>query len=125
MLMERTAGIASVAIALIDGPVALGHPDLPAENVRMLSGAAACIEPDSTACRHERTRLYRRSIGLPVRPGLPIGRRACPVEPGRAAGILPLPILLANLRARYGLHRLLPMRTPRRVRGALLPLGLG
>jgi subtilisin family serine protease len=35
-LMERTAGIAEVAVGLIDGPVAANHADLATENIRSL-----------------------------------------------------------------------------------------
>jgi subtilisin family serine protease len=53
-LMDITPGIASVSIALIDGPVASDHPDLVTASVRALPGlsATACEKPDSIACRH-------------------------------------------------------------------------
>jgi subtilisin family serine protease len=51
-LMERTAGVTSVAVALIDGPVAIDHPYLASGNVRVLSGTAACRQPNSLACSH-------------------------------------------------------------------------
>src|SRR5690349_9009980 len=51
-LVERTAGVAAVTVALIDGPVAVDHPDLATSNIRVLSGTAACRQPDSVACRH-------------------------------------------------------------------------
>lgn len=51
-LMERTAGAAAVAVALIDGPVALDHPDLASGNVRVLSGTADCRQPNGMACSH-------------------------------------------------------------------------
>src|SRR5262245_46286511 len=73
-LMERTAGIAEVAIALLDGPVAVGHPDLASGNIRILSGTAACHQPDSVACRH----------GTLV-AGVLHARRDCPV-PGICPG---------------------------------------
>src|SRR5262245_46344275 len=53
-LMGLSAGVPEVAVALIDGPVALDHPQLAAENVRKLPGptGASCTEPDSVACTH-------------------------------------------------------------------------
>ena len=39
-LMERTAGAVDVAVALIDGPVAIDHPDLASGNVRVLNDTA-------------------------------------------------------------------------------------
>jgi subtilisin family serine protease len=50
--MERTAGATAVAVALIDGPVAIDHPDLASGNIRVLSGTAACRQPNSIACKH-------------------------------------------------------------------------
>jgi len=73
-LMERTAGIAEVAIALLDGPVAVGHPDLASGNIRVLSGTAVCRQLDSVACRH----------GTLV-AGVLHARRDCPV-PGICPG---------------------------------------
>ena len=37
-LMERTRGSADVKIGLIDGPVAVNHPDLPSSNIREIPG---------------------------------------------------------------------------------------
>jgi subtilisin family serine protease len=53
-LMERTSGNPEVKIALIDGPVALEHPDLDAERVREIPGhhGASCSRTDSAACLH-------------------------------------------------------------------------
>src|SRR4051794_21286885 len=54
LLMELTAGAPDVAVALIDGPVALDHPDLMTENISVLpvTAAATCIQPESVACTH-------------------------------------------------------------------------
>ena len=54
VLMQRTAGTASVAVGLIDGPIALNHSDLVGENLRVLdqSGGGTCTKPESTACAH-------------------------------------------------------------------------
>jgi subtilisin family serine protease len=49
-LMARTSGKPEMVIGLIDGPVALDHPGLAADNVRSLSDG--CTAPASAACRH-------------------------------------------------------------------------
>lgn len=53
-LMARTSGRPEISIALIDGPVALDHPDLAAENIREVSGdlPAACADAGDAACAH-------------------------------------------------------------------------
>jgi subtilisin family serine protease len=53
-LMARTAGRSEVAIGLIDGPVAKGHPDFESQNIRELpgGGGVACARSGSAACRH-------------------------------------------------------------------------
>ncbi|HTS67997.1 MAG TPA: S8 family serine peptidase [Terriglobia bacterium] len=58
-LMERSEGRAEFAIALIDGPVALDHPDLAGATVRTLPDRelpgklkGTCSLADSVACTH-------------------------------------------------------------------------
>ena len=52
-LMARTAGIPEIVIGLIDGPVALTHPDLTGETLREIPGRTSqCKDPDSGSCRH-------------------------------------------------------------------------
>ena len=53
-LMELSRGRAETMIALIDGPVATGHPDLSAANIREIPGrlSAACDQTRSFACMH-------------------------------------------------------------------------
>jgi len=52
-LMALTRGRADLVIGLLDGPVALDHPDLANGTVRTLSGTpGACRDPSSAACRH-------------------------------------------------------------------------
>ena len=53
-VMAVTSGRAEVRIGLIDGPVAIGHPDLANENLRVIPGRAhgACVRTDSAACQH-------------------------------------------------------------------------
>jgi subtilisin family serine protease len=52
--MARTSGRPEIAIGLIDGPVALDHPDLAAENIREVPGKlpAACADASDAACAH-------------------------------------------------------------------------
>jgi subtilisin family serine protease len=52
-LMALTEGRGEVAVGIVDGPVALDHPDLATECVRILAGSSgACRVPRSEACRH-------------------------------------------------------------------------
>jgi subtilisin family serine protease len=53
-LMERTSGRAQIKVAVIDGPVAVGHPDLSGARIHEVPGrfGATCARADSTACRH-------------------------------------------------------------------------
>jgi subtilisin family serine protease len=52
--MDRTLGIPEVVVGLIDGPVALDHPDLAADRVSEIPGrrGAACSAKSSAACIH-------------------------------------------------------------------------
>lgn len=54
LLMQRFRGAPEVVVALIDGPVAMGHPDLTRENIREVSGSGsgACTQAGSAACMH-------------------------------------------------------------------------
>jgi subtilisin family serine protease len=53
-LMARTSGRPEIVIGLIDGPVALDHPDLAADNIREVPGKlpAACADAEDAACAH-------------------------------------------------------------------------
>jgi len=53
-LIERTSGIPEITIGLIDGPVAIDHPDLTTENIREVFGKTpgTCLLSNSTACKH-------------------------------------------------------------------------
>jgi subtilisin family serine protease len=53
-LMQLTSGRPEIVIALVDGPVVLGHPDLASENVREIPGriGGACARATSLACLH-------------------------------------------------------------------------
>ena len=53
MLMDRTSGQAEICVGLIDGPVALEHPDLARARIHEITGhGGACTLADSAACRH-------------------------------------------------------------------------
>lgn len=53
-LMEITRGRAETIVALVDGPVASGHPDLTSAKIREVPGtvAARCDRTQSIACMH-------------------------------------------------------------------------
>ena len=53
-LINRTSGRADVTIGLIDGPVAMDHPELTTDHIRKLdgNGDASCTRSDSMACLH-------------------------------------------------------------------------
>src|SRR3989304_2488125 len=53
-LMELTSGRPEVLIGLIDGPVAIDHPDLASENIRELPSkvSGSCTTANSIACVH-------------------------------------------------------------------------
>lgn len=53
-LMELTSGRAETRVGLIDGPVAMDHPDLASDNIRALPGklSSACALDNSAACMH-------------------------------------------------------------------------
>lgn len=52
-LMRLTQGRADVVVGLVDGPVALDHPDLANRNIRTLDGIrGACRNTGSAPCQH-------------------------------------------------------------------------
>jgi subtilisin family serine protease len=52
-LMALTRGQSDVVIGLVDGPVALDHPDLTSASIRTLAGVpGACVDLRSESCRH-------------------------------------------------------------------------
>jgi subtilisin family serine protease len=53
LLMERSSGSVEIAIGLIDGPVAIDHPDLAGGRIRLAGTSnAACSISGSIACQH-------------------------------------------------------------------------
>ncbi len=77
-LMERSRGNAGTTVGLIDGPVAVDHPDLAAAIVREIPGrlSGRCVRSDSVACGHgtfvagvlSGKRGARRPPSVPVAP---------------------------------------------------------
>jgi subtilisin family serine protease len=53
-LMERSQGRSEIAVALIDGPVVVDHPDLAGATIREIAGQlkGACARPETMACTH-------------------------------------------------------------------------
>jgi subtilisin family serine protease len=53
-LMELTSSRPEIVVGLIDGPVAINHPDLAGENIREIPGRlrGACAQASSAACMH-------------------------------------------------------------------------
>lgn len=53
-LMELTSGRPDIMLGLIDGPIAMDHPDLAAENIREIPGRlrGTCALASSAACLH-------------------------------------------------------------------------
>jgi subtilisin family serine protease len=53
-LMEQTSGRADMVVGLIDGPIALQHPDLAEANIHAIAGTlpATCTHISSAACLH-------------------------------------------------------------------------
>lgn len=52
--MERTSGRPEILVGLIDGPLAVNHPDLAGGNIREVSGIGhgTCTQASSAACLH-------------------------------------------------------------------------
>jgi hypothetical protein len=53
-LMDRTSGKTELKIGLIDGPVAMNHPELASERIREIPGtmSGVCTQTSTTACLH-------------------------------------------------------------------------
>src|SRR5262245_54688337 len=53
-LMQLTSGRSEIAVAMVDGPIAVSHADLARTSIRDVSGdtRARCTQTDSFACVH-------------------------------------------------------------------------
>jgi subtilisin family serine protease len=53
-LMERSQGLSSTMVALVDGPVVLNHPELAGATIREIPGKlkGTCTRSDTVACMH-------------------------------------------------------------------------
>jgi subtilisin family serine protease len=53
-LMERTGGRREVVVGLVDGPIAMNHPDLTRDAIREVPGrmSGTCAKTNSAACLH-------------------------------------------------------------------------
>ena len=53
-LIDRTSGKPDVTIGLIDGPVAMNHPELASQHIREVhgNGGGGCTQANSLACLH-------------------------------------------------------------------------
>ena len=53
-LMGRTGGRREVVVGLVDGPIAMNHPDLTGDTIREVPGkmSGTCTKTDSAACLH-------------------------------------------------------------------------
>ena len=53
-LMERTGGRREVVVGLVDGPIAMNHPDLTGDTIREVPGkmSGSCSKTNSAACLH-------------------------------------------------------------------------
>lgn len=107
-LMALTTGRPELIIGLIDGPVALSHPDLARQNIRGLPGrdSSRCTQADSTACAH----------------GTFVAGMLCARRGAAAAAICPDCTLLASsifADTPRG-HEPIPSATPGELAGAIL-----
>jgi subtilisin family serine protease len=95
-LVELTRGRPEVVVGVVDGPVALEHPELADGRIRVLAMPNGCRDPGSASCRHGTfvtgILAARRGAAAPaIAPGCtylvrPIfGERAVPDDPPTAA----------------------------------------
>lgn len=53
LLMQRSGGMSGIMVGLIDGPVAMDHPDLARSSIRVTgSSSGSCSLASSAACQH-------------------------------------------------------------------------
>jgi subtilisin family serine protease len=94
--MSRSQGRAEVAVALIDGPVALDHPDLSQSKIKEIPAdvRGSCSRPDSLACIHGTmvagVLVARRGSSAPaICPGCTLLIRPIFTEDGKGNGTMP------------------------------------
>jgi subtilisin family serine protease len=95
-LMEFTSGRPEVTVGLIDGPVAIGHPDLASENIREVPGklSGTCARTSSAACMHGTfvagiLCARRSSVAPAICPGCTLLVRPIFAEASSANGQMP------------------------------------
>jgi subtilisin family serine protease len=95
-LMARTSGRTDIKIGLIDGPVALDHPDLTTHNIYQVPGnqSGACSTASSLACMHGTfvagMLMAKRGSAAPaICPGCTLLVRPIFAETSRANGDMP------------------------------------
>lgn len=102
-IMARTCGDPEIVIGLIDGPVAIRHPDLNSEHLRSVPGRnLRCKDQGSSSCRHGTfiagiLHAKRNSPAPAIAPGCTLLIRPVFSELGKNNGDLPsaTPIELA------------------------------
>jgi subtilisin family serine protease len=94
--MERTSGRPEIAVALVDGPIVIGHPDLAGASIREIPGrlSGTCELAGSAACRHGTfvagTLVAGRGSPAPaICPGCTLLVRPIFAETGAANGVMP------------------------------------
>jgi len=95
-LMDLTSGNPEIRIGLIDGPVALDHPDLAGQSIREISGPMnkRCSQANSLACRHGTfvagiLSAKRSSVAPAICPDCTLLVRSIFVEPPSASDQIP------------------------------------
>ena len=95
-LMERSQGRPEVAVALIDGPVALEHPDLASATIREIPGKlqGTCALAHSVACTHATfvagiLSARRGSAAPAICPGCTLMLRPIFAETANGSGQMP------------------------------------
>jgi len=96
LLMELTSGRSGVAIGMVDGPVAVNHPDFASAAIREVPGKlrAACSQMASVACKHgtfvASILIARRGSPAPaICPGCTLLVRPIFAEPAGAGEQIP------------------------------------
>lgn len=95
-LMKRSRGRTEITVALIDGPVAMDHPDLAGSTIREISGKlkGTCTRTDSVACTHGTfvagiLSARRGSVAPSICPGCTLLLRPIYAEAAKGDGRMP------------------------------------